>query len=62
MDEPFTPEHLQLMSDRKLQETVEERTTEKPPSPDHDALVRMARYEIRRRKGDVPVRDRYTST
>lgn len=60
----MTPEHLQLLSDRRLEETAN-----KPLSPSGDsnaddrerALARMARYEIRRRRCDVPVQDRYSA-
>ncbi len=60
----MTPEHFQLLSDRKLQEAADR---EPAPSGDADAdareraMCRMARYEIRRRRCDVPVRDRYSS-
>ncbi|MDT0632458.1 hypothetical protein RQM47_10685 [Rubrivirga sp. S365] len=60
----MTPEHFQLFSDRKLQEAVDRPVA---PSDDRDAetrdraLVRMARYEIRRRRCEVPVADRYAS-
>ena len=52
-----TPEHLQLLSDKKLLEAAET-----VPETDQDrALVRAARYELRRRQCDVPVSDRYSS-
>ena len=62
MEAPLTPEHFQLMSDKKLRETVEERSSSDLPEEARAALARLARYEMRRRKGDVPVRDRYTSS
>ena len=58
----MTPEHLQLLSDRRLRETAD-----RAPSGDADAdarvraLARMARYEIRRRQCAVPVMDRYAA-
>lgn len=55
----MTPEHMQLLSDKKLKEAAEEKTTSEAPNDMKAALARMARYEIRRRRGDVPVRDRY---
>ena len=54
---PMTPEHLQLLSDKKLASAA---SLDREPSSDSDrALVRMARYEIRRRRCEVPVHDRY---
>lgn len=51
-----TPEHLQLLSDKKLKEAAESQS-------DADrALVRAARYELKRRQCEVPVSDRYSST
>ena len=60
MSAPMTPEHLQLLSDRRLQETIERAPTGDGDTDARDrALVRMARYEIRRRRCEVPVTDRY---
>ena len=60
----MTPEHFQLLSDQKLQEAAD-RDPAPSGNPDTDArdraLIRMARYEIRRRRCEVPVRDRYSS-
>ena len=61
---PMTPEHLQLLSDRRLQEAADRplSTSGDADADAHDrALVRMARYEIRRRQCAVPVTDRYSS-
>ena len=60
----MTPEHFQLLSDQKLQEAADR---DPAPSGDADAdarnraLARTARYEIRRRRCEVPVQDRYSS-
>ena len=66
---PFTPEHLQLLSAQRLADVAEA-----PHLADEDdasyadeharerrraALARLARYEIVRRRGEMPVRDRY---
>ena len=64
MRAPMTPEHLQLLSDRRLQEAADRApvATGDADADAHDrALVRMARYEIRRRRCEVPVTDRYSS-
>ena len=64
MNAPMTPEHFQLLSDRRLQEAADHTPS---PSGNADAdtrdraLARMARYEIRRRRCEVPVTDRYSS-
>ena len=64
MTAPLTPEHFQLLSDSRLQEAADR---EPEPSADAEteardrALARMARYEIRRRRCEVPVKDRYSS-
>ena len=61
MSHPMTPEHLQLFSTRHLQEALAERvstTDEEAAAPD---MARMARYEMRRRQCQVPVRNRYAS-
>ena len=64
MRAPMTPEHLQLLSDRRLQEAAD-RAPVATGDADADArdraLARMARYEIRRRRCEVPVTDRYSS-
>ena len=64
MRAPMTPEHFQLLSDRRLRETVD-RASSASNDGDADArdraLVRLARYEIRRRRCEVPVTDRYSS-
>lgn len=52
-----TPEHLQLLSDKKLQQAVEDESI----STEDVALARAARYELKRRQCEVPVSDRYTS-
>ena len=65
MSHPITPEHLQLFSTRRLKETLAERvsTTDEEVSADAATadMARMARYEMRRRQGQVPVRNRYAS-
>lgn len=61
-DPPFTPEHLQLLSPKHLEAAARD---DAAPASDADeaaeraARSRMARYEIRRRRCEVPVRDRY---
>ena len=57
---PRTPEHVQLLSDRRLDEVARDI----PEGSDDDArsrraLARTARFEQRRRTCDVPVRNRY---
>lgn len=58
MDRPITPEHLQLLSDKKLRAATEP-SRGVPPSDSDRALIRMARYEACRRRCEVPVHDRY---
>ena len=58
----LTPEHLQLLSTRRLNEAV----TERDPGSDETTgtrtdMARMARFELRRRACSVPVRNRYES-
>ena len=54
-----TPEHLQLLSDRKLEEAARPSDADAPAAD--RALRRAAQYELRRRQCAVPVRDRYTT-
>ena len=61
MNLPMTPEHLQLLSDQQLVDAAEQRSKSPAPDDARAALSRMARYELRRRQCDVPVRDRYDS-
>ena len=64
MRDIMTPEHLQLFSDRRLREAADRPAVD---SGDREAdardraFVRMARYELRRRRCEVPVTDRYSS-
>ena len=67
----FTPEHLQLLSAKRLADVAEnprlaDEAEAGGPAGDEAArerkraaLARLARYEIVRRRGEVPVRDRY---
>ena len=62
MPATLTPEHLQLLSDKRLEEAARQT----PEAGDDDAqrsgrqaIARAARYEMSRRRGEVPVRDRY---
>jgi hypothetical protein len=54
----MTPEHLQLFSDKKLQAAAN-RTDGDGASDADRVMVRMARYEMCRRRCEVPVHDRY---
>ncbi len=59
MTAPLTPEHLQLFSNQRLEKATSHEEAERPTS-DHDrAMERAARYELRRRACEVPVKDRY---
>ena len=61
MDHPvITPEHIQFLSTRKLQ-TVAQTFDDEPTPPDEDVARwrRLAQYELRRRRGENPVKDRY---
>ena len=74
MPTPITPEHLQLLSDKRLAEAAREDDGDGAQEGDQEtdgddtvwiarkAMARAARYEIRRRAADVPVRDRFTSS
>lgn len=54
----LTPEHLQLFSDQRLEKASTH--DDASPAADRDpAMERAARYELRRRSGEVPVKDRY---
>ena len=58
----MTPEHLQLLSTRRLTDAASERVSESDETSTASAdLARMARFELRRRACDVPVRNRYAS-
>ena len=57
MTQPLTPEHLQLLSDRRLDEVA--RSDDGGKNADRGALARAARYEAARRRCEVPVADRY---
>ena len=64
MRHPMTPEHLQLFSDRRLKEAADRPLTDSGDSEADArdrAFVRMARYEMCRRRCEVPVSDRYAS-
>ena len=59
----MTPEHLQLLSTRRLEAAIrpDGRTSmTEEVSADGD-LARMARFELRRRQCQVPVQNRYDS-
>ncbi len=56
---PTNPEHLQLLSDKKLDQAAHDEGTSNDSSDSRRAMARAARYEQRRRNGDVPVSDRY---
>lgn len=58
----LTPEHLQLLSTRRLNDAATDRVSESDETSSKGTdLARMARFELRRRAGDVPVRNRYDS-
>lgn len=59
----MTPEHLQLLSTRHLEAAAhpDERTSDTEEVPATGGMVRMARFELRRRQCQVPVRNRYDS-
>ena len=60
-----TPEHMQLLSDKRLEEAVRESQaadgtdTDEVARQGRQAVARAARYELARRRCEVPVRDRY---
>ena len=61
MDRPvITPEHIQLLSTRKLQAVAQSHDNE-PTPPDEDVARwrRLAQFELRRRRCEIPVKDRY---
>ena len=61
----LTPEHMQLLSDKRLEETAlnadtaSGAATDEAQRQDRQAMARAARYELARRRCEVPVRDRY---
>ncbi|HEX9951430.1 MAG TPA: hypothetical protein VGB53_06650 [Rubricoccaceae bacterium] len=60
----LTPEHFQLLSTRRLTEAVaptEPSDEGVVPTAGSARLAQMARFELRRRAGQVPVRNRYAS-
>jgi len=59
---PTTPEHLQLLSDKHLDEAARDTDAKDAPDDGQRAMARAARYEQRRRHADVPVNDRYGAT
>ena len=60
-----TPEHMQLLSDKRLEEAAREWTEAEGADLDEtkrqgrQAVMRAARYEMARRRCEVPVNDRY---
>lgn len=58
----MTPEHLQLLSTRRLNEVMSEKVSESDETATQEGgMARMARFELRRRACDVPVNHRYAS-
>ena len=58
MPSPLTPEHFQLISNRRLQDAA--RPTDQA-SGDESEMAKLAKYELRRRQAQVPVAHRYAS-
>ena len=59
-----TPEHMQLFSDKRLEDTLrqsDEANGNEAERQGHRAVARAARYELARRRCEVPVRDRYSA-
>ena len=56
----MTPEHLQLLSDRALDQAADAERRADAPAEDR-ALARAARFEQRRRRCEVPVKDRFAT-
>lgn len=61
MTPPPTPEHFQLLPDRVLHAALRPDPAEKRTDAEYVAFIRMVRYELCRRRCEVPVRDRYVS-
>ena len=61
MDRPvITPEHIQLLSSRKLEALAQDHDNDPQPLDEDVARWRrIARFELRRRRCEVPVKDRY---
>ena len=61
MDRPvITPEHIQLLSRRKLEALARDYDNDpQPPDEDVARWRRIARFELNRRRCEVPVKDRY---
>ena len=62
MTPTVTPEHMQLFSDKRLEEALRqlgEADGKEEGREDRRAVARAARYELARRRCEVPVRDRY---
>lgn len=59
----MTPEHLQLLSTRNLEAAAhpDEQTSDTEEVAVTGDMARMARFELRRRQCQVPVRNRYDS-
>lgn len=58
---PLTPEHLQLLPTRRLEAAVLPDATSESGETLPPEMARLARYELRRRQCQVPVRNRYAS-
>ena len=52
----LSPEHVQLLSDQELDRVASSRESE---DPKERGAIRLARYEQRRRRCEVPVEKRY---